>query len=360
MKFCIKILNLRKNSGMSHEKLAEQLGVSAQSVLQWELDMAYPNIEDIKKMSKLFGVTFDYLMNDEIDIINTKDNNQIKNKPYRYAFDSNIKMYYLQADIDCGYSRSRKNIIDNSMEIFKERYDEMNNMLAKIGVDKTIQLQVDLAGCFFENTKQLFFGFYYGGNIQFLCPFENFINAQICNSGYNISYDSQLVSGIGVGSNGIESVGIGSIPFAKLNKPSSYTLVISYFDENSMVNEFKLNLYCKRRYTILETGSADDAELMASMESDSTFKKLNEIIARMHSYPIFAQKIKNNEISVDNIDSTNLKTIIDAAQLREYEYEEAIENDAISHNQSRTKKIYIAIGILSVIILFSVLLVILT
>ena len=60
-----KILKLRKEKGLSQEAFAEILGVSRQSVSKWESNGALPDIDKIIAMSKLFGVSTDYLLKDE-------------------------------------------------------------------------------------------------------------------------------------------------------------------------------------------------------------------------------------------------------------------------------------------------------
>lgn len=62
-----KIMNLRKKCGWSQEDLADQLGISRQSVSKWESGMSIPDLEKIVKMSSLFGVSTDYLLKDEIE-----------------------------------------------------------------------------------------------------------------------------------------------------------------------------------------------------------------------------------------------------------------------------------------------------
>ena len=65
MTFGEKIQKLRKEAGLSQEELAYQLGVSRQAVSKWERDNGYPETEKIVRMSKLFHVSLDYLLNDE-------------------------------------------------------------------------------------------------------------------------------------------------------------------------------------------------------------------------------------------------------------------------------------------------------
>ncbi len=62
-----KILKLRKNAGLTQEEFAEQLDVSRQSVSKWEGAQSIPDIQKIMAMAKLFGVSTDYLLYDEIE-----------------------------------------------------------------------------------------------------------------------------------------------------------------------------------------------------------------------------------------------------------------------------------------------------
>ena len=60
-----KIIRLRKKNGWSQEELADKLQVSRQAVSKWEGAQTIPDIERILAMSRLFGVTVDYLLKDE-------------------------------------------------------------------------------------------------------------------------------------------------------------------------------------------------------------------------------------------------------------------------------------------------------
>ncbi len=62
-----KIMNLRKKNGWSQEELAEKMQVSRQAVSKWEGAQTVPDLEKILTLSKLFGVTTDYLLKDEIE-----------------------------------------------------------------------------------------------------------------------------------------------------------------------------------------------------------------------------------------------------------------------------------------------------
>lgn len=62
-----KIMTLRKKNGWSQEELAEQLNISRQSVSKWESGASIPDLERIIAMSKLFDVSTDYLLKDEVE-----------------------------------------------------------------------------------------------------------------------------------------------------------------------------------------------------------------------------------------------------------------------------------------------------
>lgn len=62
-----KIIDLRKKNGWSQEELAEQLGVSRQSVSKWESGMSVPDLNKIIAMSELFCVSTDYLLKDQLE-----------------------------------------------------------------------------------------------------------------------------------------------------------------------------------------------------------------------------------------------------------------------------------------------------
>lgn len=65
MTFAEKLKTIRKQAGMSQEKLAEKLGVSRQAVTKWETDAGIPDIENIMAISSLFDISIDELLSNE-------------------------------------------------------------------------------------------------------------------------------------------------------------------------------------------------------------------------------------------------------------------------------------------------------
>ncbi len=73
MIFADKLIQLRKKSGWSQEELAGQLGVTRQSVSKWEGGQSVPDLERLLALSRLFGVSVDYLLKDEIEQAGPED-----------------------------------------------------------------------------------------------------------------------------------------------------------------------------------------------------------------------------------------------------------------------------------------------
>lgn len=65
MTFAEKLKMIRKQAGMSQEKLAEKLNVSRQAVTKWETDAGIPDIENIMAISTLFNISIDELLGNE-------------------------------------------------------------------------------------------------------------------------------------------------------------------------------------------------------------------------------------------------------------------------------------------------------
>lgn len=60
------IVQLRKQAGWSQEELADKLGVSRQAISKWESAQSVPDLNRILEMSRLFGVSTDILLKDDL------------------------------------------------------------------------------------------------------------------------------------------------------------------------------------------------------------------------------------------------------------------------------------------------------
>lgn len=93
-----KIKKIRQKFGMTQEELADILSVSRQAITKWENDLGLPDTENLKEVSKTFGITIDYLLNSELDLpllvmrkeLNKEDYENNKMKSYEMV----LKNYY--------------------------------------------------------------------------------------------------------------------------------------------------------------------------------------------------------------------------------------------------------------------------
>ena len=73
MKFGENLYNLRKKEKMTQEELAEKMEVSRQSVSKWENGEAYPEMNRIFELCKIFHCNINELINDNIADFNSLD-----------------------------------------------------------------------------------------------------------------------------------------------------------------------------------------------------------------------------------------------------------------------------------------------
>jgi len=73
MKLSEKIIELRKNKGMTQEELAVLCNVSRQSISKWEADIALPELDKLLVLSDTFGVSLDVLVKDELELNSVKE-----------------------------------------------------------------------------------------------------------------------------------------------------------------------------------------------------------------------------------------------------------------------------------------------
>lgn len=62
------LYHARKKSGLSQEEVAGKLGVSRQTISKWELDETLPDIRQSKKLSVLYRLTLDELIDFDVEV----------------------------------------------------------------------------------------------------------------------------------------------------------------------------------------------------------------------------------------------------------------------------------------------------
>lgn len=61
-----RLADLRKRDNMSQEELAEKVGVARQTISKWELDETAPDIKQAQELSKIFHISLDELVGNEL------------------------------------------------------------------------------------------------------------------------------------------------------------------------------------------------------------------------------------------------------------------------------------------------------
>ena len=66
-----KIRTARNAAGFTQEKAAEELGVTRQTISNWENNKSYPDIISVVKMSDLYSISLDSLLKEDKDMKST-------------------------------------------------------------------------------------------------------------------------------------------------------------------------------------------------------------------------------------------------------------------------------------------------
>lgn len=98
MKFGENLKKLRKSRKLSQEDLAEKVNVSRQSVSKWETGDAYPEMNNILELCKIFHCHINDLVNDSIIDINSLDE-EIKMSVVKFKKEKQNKMKALSKAI---------------------------------------------------------------------------------------------------------------------------------------------------------------------------------------------------------------------------------------------------------------------
>ena len=133
MLFNEKLKMLRKGSNLTQEELAEKINVSRQAITKWECDEGYPDIENLKQLSKLFNVSIDELIKEEKNVeVNNTFTREIDIDHIKH-FDIVISKIYELNIKPCDEEKVKIEVLSNSLEdlgeLFKIKFDDLYNRL---------------------------------------------------------------------------------------------------------------------------------------------------------------------------------------------------------------------------------------
>ena len=79
----IRLFELRAEKNLSQRELAKKLNVSQGTYNNWENGKTEPSIEDLIEISKLFKVSVDYLVGNQVEEVSVKEDESTLRKIYR-------------------------------------------------------------------------------------------------------------------------------------------------------------------------------------------------------------------------------------------------------------------------------------
>lgn len=161
-----KLKECRRKVGLSQEQLAEKLYVSRQAVTKWESNKGVPDVYNLQNISKLLGVSIDYLLDDGKALLNTVIKESININDYKKAskfasiYDSVVREKYPKATIIYRLVRQKKlNLVENIIDFVAmpgilKVVDSFNDMAAYYLVElEQKQLLVNVTKEFIESRE---------------------------------------------------------------------------------------------------------------------------------------------------------------------------------------------------------------
>ena len=80
MEYGKTISELRRKNNLTQAELGEKLNVTPQAVSKWENDLSHPDIDSLRKMSAIFNISLDEMLNVEKAISETKEKEAVEGK----------------------------------------------------------------------------------------------------------------------------------------------------------------------------------------------------------------------------------------------------------------------------------------
>lgn len=121
-----KIIELRKKRNLTQEKLADQVGVSRQTLSNWESNITSPDINQAKKLATIFKISLDDLTNNKTEVKCSNKKSILDHLLERECYlDVDVDDYRLEYNTIC-------KIVDINHDFIKIKFKHGKNEITKL------------------------------------------------------------------------------------------------------------------------------------------------------------------------------------------------------------------------------------
>ena len=143
-----KLVALRKKNGHSQQELADRLGVTRQTISNWELGQGAPSLDKAMELAKIYHISLDDLVENQVEIV-VKEKKSGSSRLLKCLEGKKVKIsgtdmeLLLEAGLDWGYNAAVKvlEVNDEWMRIEYTRTKE-NHFMKKETVVKLIDIDM--------------------------------------------------------------------------------------------------------------------------------------------------------------------------------------------------------------------------
>ena len=100
MTFGEKLASIRKQANMTQNDLAEKLDISRQAITKWERGKGFPDIDNLQKLSAIFSVSIDELINYKVETIKYEADSMTETIDSENSKFKNVDKFVLERFID--------------------------------------------------------------------------------------------------------------------------------------------------------------------------------------------------------------------------------------------------------------------
>ena len=356
-----KILFLRKREGLSQEELAEKLAISRQGVYKWESGESQPSLDKIKVLAALFHVSFDFLLDDALDIsaldptAGAPSETKVGRRPVFYTGNPLLAS---QTDEDCGYCEKSGWIKDRdiSNSCLIEAMEDAKLEMEALAITDPFLVHPFGATFLFYNSVDKTFGFFYGGRFQFVCPIENLV-------GFTFGGGEQRTIGVTPTFGGVNFGGGGflaSVPGTMADVNPNAWATLSYYDGDE-IKDFEMQFTVKRQNDADVADSVEELMLLWSNNVQMLLKNLKKLQMKLEGLCNQAKRLNQTEKALPDPDYTPYVNHNQAKNEEDAYYaearEQAGENEQEGENASGAIKFFAWAFLVTMIVILAALLI---